>query len=211
MELSALWNAAAFHDLLERARYALARESCVYLQGQTLASEGIDEHTNAASCSQRIQCEIKCPFLVGSMQVRKQCCWSSKTFLFSPRRLSLRAICAFVVTFRYALSLRNLEEIMAERNVDVDHVTIWGWIQPYGPELSQRCRARTRRTKGSWRVDEMYLRVAGKWTYLYSSLYRAVDSTGDTMDFLLSRKRDADPGKRSFRKPCDRQTILVRV
>jgi transposase, IS6 family len=97
---------------------------------------------------------------------------------------------------RYALSLRNLEEIMAERNIDVDHVTIWRWIQCYAPELSRRCRRELRITNGSWRVDETYLRVAGKWTYLY----RAVDSTGDTIDFLLSPKRDASAAKRFFQK-----------
>lgn len=62
---------------------------------------------------------------------------------------------------RYALSLRNLEEIMAERNVLVDHVTIWRWIQRYAPQFSQRCRRELRMTKRSWRVDETYLRVAG--------------------------------------------------
>ena len=97
---------------------------------------------------------------------------------------------------RYALSLRNLEEIMAERNVDVNHVTIWRWIQRYAPELSRRCRRELRRTNGSWRVDETYLRVAGQWTYLY----RAVDSTGDTIDFLLSPTRDAGATKRFFQK-----------
>src|SRR5690348_412257 len=97
---------------------------------------------------------------------------------------------------RYALSLRNLEEIMAERNVDVDHVTIWRWIQCYAPELSRRCRRELRKTNGSWRVDETYLRVAGKWTYLY----RAVDSAGDTIDFLLSPNRDAPAAKRFFQK-----------
>jgi transposase, IS6 family len=96
---------------------------------------------------------------------------------------------------RYALSLRNLEEIMAERNIDVDHVTIWRWIQRYAPELSRRCRRELRITNGSWRVDETYLRVA-TWTYLY----RAVDSTGDTIDFLLSPKRDASAAKRFFQK-----------
>jgi len=97
---------------------------------------------------------------------------------------------------RYALSLRNLEEIMAERNVRVDHVTIWRWIQCYAPELSRRCRPELRKTNGSWRVDETYLRVAGKWTYLY----RAVDSTGDTIDFLLSPTRDAGAAKRFFQR-----------
>ena len=97
---------------------------------------------------------------------------------------------------RYALSLRNLEEIMAERNVHVDHVTIWRWIQCYAPELNRRCRCELRKTNRSWRVDETYLRVAGHWTYLY----RAVDSTGDTIDFLLSPKRDASAAKRFVRK-----------
>src|SRR5438270_9904656 len=97
---------------------------------------------------------------------------------------------------RYALSLRNLEEIMTERNVHVDHVTIWRWIQCYVPELSRRCRRELRKTNGSWRVDETYLRVTGKWTYLY----RAVDSTGDTIDFLLSPTRDAAAAKRFFQK-----------
>ena len=97
---------------------------------------------------------------------------------------------------RYALSLRNLEEIMAERNVHVDHVTIRRWIQRYAPELSRRCRRELRKTNGSWRVDETYLCMAGKWTYLY----RAVDSAGDTIDFLLSPTRDAGAAKRFFQK-----------
>src|SRR5947209_8580558 len=93
--------------------------------------------------------------------------------------------------------------LMAERNVSVDHVTIWRWVQRYAPELHQRCRSELRMTNRSWRVDETYLRIAGKWAYLY----RAVDSSGDTIDFLLSAfcfllsaKRDADAAKRSFQK-----------
>ena len=88
---------------------------------------------------------------------------------------------------RFGLSFRNLEEMMAERNLHVDHVTIWRWVQRYAPELDRRCRRELRPTNGSWRVDETYLRVAGRWTYLY----RAVDSAGATIDFLLSAKRDA--------------------
>src|SRR4051812_22700541 len=68
---------------------------------------------------------------------------------------------------RFGLSLRNLEELMAERNVSVDHVTIWRWVQRYAPELHQRCRPELRMTNRSWRVDETYLRISGKWTYLY--------------------------------------------
>ena len=97
---------------------------------------------------------------------------------------------------RFSLSFRNLEEIMAERNLNVDHVTIWRWVQRYAPELNRRCRPELRKTNRSWRVDETYVRVAGKWTYLY----RAVDSTGATIDFLLSAKRDAAAAKRFFQK-----------
>jgi len=86
--------------------------------------------------------------------------------------------------------------MMAERNLNVDHVTIWRWVQRYAPELNRRCRRELRTTNGSWRVDETYLRVAGKWTYLY----RAVDSTGATIDFLLSARRDAAAAKRFLQK-----------
>ena len=97
---------------------------------------------------------------------------------------------------RFGLSFRNLEEILAERNLPVDHVTIWRWVQRYAPELNRRGRRELRRTNRSWRADETCLRVAGKWTYLY----RAVDSTGATVDFLLSARRDAAAAKRFFQK-----------
>ena len=63
---------------------------------------------------------------------------------------------------RYALSFRDLEELMAERSLSVDHSTIWRWVQRYAPELNRRCRRELRKTNRSWRVDETYLRVAGK-------------------------------------------------
>jgi transposase, IS6 family len=97
---------------------------------------------------------------------------------------------------RFGLSFRDLEERMAERNLNVDHVTIWRWVQRYAPELNRRCRPELRPTNRSWRVDETYIRVAGQWTYLY----RAVDSAGDTIDFLLSPKRDAPAAKRFIQK-----------
>jgi IS6 family transposase len=97
---------------------------------------------------------------------------------------------------RFGLSFRDLEEMMAERNLTVDHVTIWRWVQRYAPELNRRCRPELRQTNRSWRVDETYIRVSGKWTYLY----RAVDSAGDTIDFLLSPKRDAHAAKRFIQK-----------
>src|SRR5437763_9583359 len=117
--------------------------------------------------------------------------------LFKGRHFAPEIIIVCVRRYlRYALSLRNLEEIMAERNVDVDHVTMWRWIQCYAPERSRRCRRELRKTNRSWRVDETYLRVAGRWTYLY----RAVDSTCSTIDFLLSPSGDAAAAKRFFQK-----------
>src|SRR5262249_49544184 len=87
---------------------------------------------------------------------------------------------------RYSLSYRDLAEMMAERGLSVDHVTIWRWVQRYAPLLNQRLRSELRHPNRSGRVDETFVRVAGNWTYLY----RAVDSGGDTIDFMLSPKRD---------------------
>jgi transposase, IS6 family len=87
---------------------------------------------------------------------------------------------------RYSLSYRDLAEMMAERHLSVDSSTIWRWVQYYAPELNARIRRELKPTNGSWRTDETYVRVAGRWTYLY----RAVDSTGATIDFFLSETRD---------------------
>jgi transposase, IS6 family len=87
---------------------------------------------------------------------------------------------------RYSLSYRDLEEIMEERGLSVNHVTIWRWVLRYAPILNQRIRREVRHPNRSWRVDEIYVRIAGKWSYLY----RAVDSTGETIDFVLSPNRD---------------------
>src|SRR5947199_5129860 len=117
--------------------------------------------------------------------------------LFKGRHFEAEIIVVCVRWYlRYPLSFRQLEEIMAERNLSVDHVTIWRWVQRYAPELNRCCRPELRKTNRSWRVDETYLRVAGKWTYLY----RAVDSIGATIDFLLSARRDAAAAKRFFQK-----------
>jgi IS6 family transposase len=97
---------------------------------------------------------------------------------------------------RYALSYRDLEEMMRERNLTVDHTTIYRWVQAYAPELEKRIRPHLRLTNDSYRVDETYVKVKGAWKYLY----RAVDSTGQTIDFMLSAKRDKKAAKRFFRK-----------
>ena len=87
---------------------------------------------------------------------------------------------------RYPLSYRDFEEMMMEHGLTVDHSTIARWVLRYAPVLNERIRPEMRQPNRSWRVDETYVRVAGQWTYLY----RAIDSTGQTIDFLLSPYRD---------------------
>jgi transposase, IS6 family len=96
----------------------------------------------------------------------------------------------------FPISYRDLALMLQDRGVVVDHTTIFRWIQAYAAELEKRIRPHLRPTNGSWRVDETYVKVKGRWTYLY----RAVDSRGQTIDFLLSAKRDAEAAKRFFRK-----------
>jgi transposase, IS6 family len=105
-------------------------------------------------------------------------------------------LCAVRWYLRYSLSLRDVEELLTERSLDADHTTVWRWVQRYGPELEQRLRRHLKPTNKSWRVDETYVRVQGRWFYLY----RAIDSTGATIDFLLSALRDTAAAKRLFRK-----------
>jgi transposase-like protein len=97
---------------------------------------------------------------------------------------------------RYSLSLRDVEELLKERGLEADHTTVWRWVQRYSPELEQRLRRHLKPTNKSWRVDETYVRVKGCWCYLY----RAIDSAGATIDFLLSALRDAGAAKQLFRK-----------
>jgi transposase-like protein len=96
----------------------------------------------------------------------------------------------------YALSYRDLEEMMAERGLSVVHTTIYRWVQAYAPEIEKRCRPHLKLTNDSWRVDETYVKVRGQWMYLY----RALDSAGNTMDFLLNATRSRRAAKRFFRK-----------
>jgi transposase, IS6 family len=96
----------------------------------------------------------------------------------------------------FPISYRDLELMLLDRGVEVDHTTIFRWIQAYAVELEKRIRPHLRMSNGSWRVDETYVKVKGRWMYLY----RAVDSRGQTIDFLLSAKRDAEAAKRFFRK-----------
>jgi transposase-like protein len=96
----------------------------------------------------------------------------------------------------YPLSLRNLEDMMAERGVSVDHSTVHRWAVKLLPVLEKAFRLRKRPVGKSWRMDETYIRVKGEWRYLY----RAVDKDGNTIDFLLRAHRDKTAARRYFEK-----------
>lgn len=97
---------------------------------------------------------------------------------------------------RYPLSYRNLKEMMSERGVEVDHTTISRWIQRYAPVFEKRLRWYTKTLGFRWKVDETYIKVKGQWKYLY----RAIASDGETIDFMLSHKRDAKSTIKFFKK-----------
>ncbi|MDQ3652270.1 MAG: IS6 family transposase [Acidobacteriota bacterium] len=96
----------------------------------------------------------------------------------------------------YKLSYRDVCSLMAERGVTVVHTTVMRWVQRYVPVFEKRWMKYARPTGSSWRVDETYIRVKGRWTYLY----RAVDKQGQTVDFILSEKRDIAAAKCFFIK-----------
>jgi IS6 family transposase len=88
---------------------------------------------------------------------------------------------------RFSLSYWDVEKLLDERGLPADHAIVWRWVQRYASEIQRRLRPRSDRPTTVGRVDETYIRVKGKWV----CLYRTVDSTGTTIDFLLSAKRDA--------------------
>jgi len=110
-----------------------------------------------------------------------------------PKAVILHAVFFYV---RYAVSYRDLEEIMAERGVSVDHATLDRWVVKFSPLIAANAQARKRPTAVSWRMDETYIKVKGKWTYLY----RAVDHEGKTLDFMLSERRDTAAARRFLKR-----------
>jgi len=96
----------------------------------------------------------------------------------------------------FPISYRDLAAMLSDRGISVDHTTLFRWVQTYAATLELRVRQHLRPCTGFWRVDETCIKVKGVWTYLY----RAVDSLGQTIEFLLSARRDAVAAKRFFRK-----------
>ena len=99
----------------------------------------------------------------------------------------------------YSLSYRDLEELMQERGYEVDHSTIQQWVVHYAPRVEMAFRESKKRAGRRWRLDETYIRIKGKWKYLY----RAVDKQGNTVDFLLTAKRDKKAALRFLNKAID--------
>ncbi len=113
--------------------------------------------------------------------------------LHYPLEVMLTCVCWYVA---YPLSLRHLEEMMAERGISVDHSTVHRWSLKLLPALSKVFGQRRRAVGKGWRMDETYILVRGKWEYLY----RAVDKAGNTIDFLLRAERDKAAARRFFDK-----------
>jgi len=107
----------------------------------------------------------------------------------------------------YPLSYRHVEELMAERGVSVDHATINRWVLKYSPQLEEVFHHRKRPVGNSWRMDETYIRVKGKWCYLY----RAVDKHGQTIDFLLTGQRDQEAALRFLTKAIRRHGVPEKI
>jgi len=120
-----------------------------------------------------------------------------------------KSVVLFAVFFylRYPVSYRDLEEIMEERGVDVDHATLNRWVVKYAPLIAAKAQAKKRPTAISWRMDETYIKVKGKWMYHY----RAVDRDGQTLDFMLSERRDKPAARRFFRRAIGNNGIPDRI
>ncbi|ERI15303.1 hypothetical protein O206_19695 [Ochrobactrum sp. EGD-AQ16] len=96
----------------------------------------------------------------------------------------------------YNLSLRDLKQMMAERGIALDHSIAHRWVLHFSPKLLERFNQKKRQATRKWNQDETYIRIKSEWLYLY----RAIDSNGDTVEFLLSKERDLEAAKRFIRK-----------
>ena len=107
---------------------------------------------------------------------------------------------------QFPISYRDLERMLADSGVAVDHTTMYRWVQRFAPELEKRMRRHLRHGRGPWHADKSYLPVDGEWRYLY----RAVDGTGQTIDYLLSAKRDKQAAERFFLQALSGTTPAIR-
>jgi putative transposase len=108
---------------------------------------------------------------------------------------------------RYKLSYRDIEELMAERGIAVDHATLNRWVVRFSPFLAAEARHHCCPVGRSWRLDETYIKVRGQWKYLY----RAVDKEGLTVDFLLTAKRDRAAAQRFLRRAIENNGVPSKI
>ncbi len=113
-----------------------------------------------------------------------------------PKDVILHAVFFYL---RYGVSYRDLEEILAERGVDLDHATLNRWVSRYAGLIAETARYRERSADRSWRMDETYVKVKGEWVYLY----RAIDKHGKTLDFMLSERRNKAAATRFFARALE--------
>jgi transposase-like protein len=104
---------------------------------------------------------------------------------------------------RFSLSYRDIEELLAERGVEVDHVTVYRWVVRFTPLLAEAARPCRHAVGNRWRVDETYLKVAGHWRYVY----RAIDQFGQVIDVFVSPRRDANAARRFFKRAIGATTV----
>ena len=121
-----------------------------------------------------------------------------------PREVILYSVFFYV---RYGVSYRDLEEIMAERGISVDHATLNRWVVRYSPLIAKEAKKRKQPVAGSWRMDETYIKVKGQWIYLY----RAIDKYGNTVDFMLSQQRDEAAATAFFKQAIDDNGLPSKV
>jgi transposase-like protein len=107
----------------------------------------------------------------------------------------------------YGLSLRNLEEMMAERGISVDHATVGRWVVRYSPELLAQFNRRKRPVSRKWHIDEAHIKGRGRWMYLY----RAIDSNGDTVEFWFSERRNLAAAERFLARALKRHGRRERI
>jgi transposase-like protein len=104
---------------------------------------------------------------------------------------------------RFGLSYRDVEELLAERGIQVDHVSIYRWVQRFAPEFAEAARARQHVIGDRWHVEETYLKIGGSWRYLF----RAIDQFGRVIDVYLSPRRDGGAALRFLERAIDRTGI----
>ncbi|NVO58276.1 IS6 family transposase [Rhodobacteraceae bacterium B1Z28] len=118
-----------------------------------------------------------------------------------PKDVILHAVFFYL---RYGVSYRGLEDIMAERGVDLDHATLNRWVGKYAEMVAEAARYRKRAADRSWRMDETYVKVKSEWVYLY----RAIDKFGKTLDFMLSKRRSKAAATKIFARALEVNGML---